>query len=312
MWRSVRSFTRLNRRDCAFIKQCSTGVAARKKQHVFYDSEVQGLLKSLTGLNQQKIFRTRNVGKNIERSVYQFVTEEELKDMQKEFKQKAEQKIQMPPVMDERVSNSRVLEEDPHLVGFDVSKFVFTDITYGVPDRERIIVVRDLDGTLRTADPDEQDRINHTYYPREGRKHYVPPLFEPEHLQTILGPQKYEYVLDRNCLQFEPDHPIYIRTAEMVYNHINENKQFSVLHSTRHYGPLVFYLCWTHQIDEFIIHQILSKEIDGAADTVKLYQKINNDLSITISDDSKQTIRNFAKSSAKKGDKIVMALEKVA
>jgi len=166
MWSGVRIFTRLNRRERSLIKQCST-VAARKKQHVFYDTEVQGLLKTLTGLNQQKIFRTRNVGENIERSIYQFVTEEELQNMQKEFEQKAEMKIQMPPVMDERVNSGRVLEEDPHLVGFDVTKFVFTDITYGVSDRERIIVVRDIDGTLRTAECEEQDRINQTYYPRE-------------------------------------------------------------------------------------------------------------------------------------------------
>ena len=35
--------------------------------------------------------------------------------------------------MDEREVTSRVLEEDEDLVGFDTSKYVFTDITFGVP-----------------------------------------------------------------------------------------------------------------------------------------------------------------------------------
>ena len=35
--------------------------------------------------------------------------------------------------MDEREVTSRVLEEDEDLVGFDSSKYVFTDITFGVP-----------------------------------------------------------------------------------------------------------------------------------------------------------------------------------
>ena len=34
--------------------------------------------------------------------------------------------------MDEREVTSRVLEEDEDLVGFDSSKYVFTDITFGV------------------------------------------------------------------------------------------------------------------------------------------------------------------------------------
>jgi hypothetical protein len=29
------------------------------------------------------------------------------------------------------------------------------------------------------------------------RRHYDPPMFEPENLEKILGPEKYEYVLDR-------------------------------------------------------------------------------------------------------------------
>ena len=34
---------------------------------------------------------------------------------------------------------------------------------------------------------------------REGRTHRVPAMFEPENLEAILGPDKYEYILDRYC-----------------------------------------------------------------------------------------------------------------
>ena len=47
-------------------------------------------------------FRPRKEGKTIERSVYQFVTTDELKSLQDEYLQKAEVKLQMPPAMEER------------------------------------------------------------------------------------------------------------------------------------------------------------------------------------------------------------------
>ena len=64
-------------------------------------------------------------------------------------------------------------------------------------DRSRIIVVREQNGTLRTSNWEEQDRLNQIYFPTEGRRHYTPAMFEPDQLQEILGPDKYEYILDR-------------------------------------------------------------------------------------------------------------------
>ena len=58
-------------------------------------------------------------------------------------------------------------------------------------------------------------------------------MFEPSNLSEILGPKKYEYILDRCCVQFEPDHPLFIQTAEAVYSHIDENGNYDRLYSTR-------------------------------------------------------------------------------
>ena len=125
------------------------------------------------------------------------MTEEELQEAHKEASMKAETKLKMPPVMDERSSSPQVLEEDPELAGFDTCNYVFTDITDGVSARSRIIVVREPDGNLRTCNWEEQDRLNQIYFPIEGRKHYVPQMFEDEHLQSLLKPDRYEYVLER-------------------------------------------------------------------------------------------------------------------
>ena len=67
---------------------------------------------------------------------------------------------------------------------------MFTDITFGVHSRDRHIVVREPDGDLREAEWPERDRMNNLYFPEEGRKHVVPPMFEPEKLKDILKPEK--------------------------------------------------------------------------------------------------------------------------
>ena len=77
------------------------------------------------------------------RPIYQFMTEEELEEAREEAKRKAERKLQMTPVMEERSSKTQTLEEDPQLVGFDTCKYVFTDITFGVPARSVENVARE-------------------------------------------------------------------------------------------------------------------------------------------------------------------------
>ena len=77
-------------------------------------------------------------------------------------------------------------------------------------------------------------------------------MFKKENLGDILRPDRYLYILNRNCEQFEPDNPIYITTAESVYEHIHINSTYDELWSTRHFGPLVFYLAWENKCDDLI------------------------------------------------------------
>eukprot|EP00092_Neocalanus_flemingeri_P038724 GFUD01042166.1.p1 GENE.GFUD01042166.1~~GFUD01042166.1.p1 ORF type:complete len:345 (-),score=48.84 GFUD01042166.1:57-1049(-) len=286
-----------------------------QKESLFFDSEVQSLMNRLAGLNYDKVFHLRKLGKDPERPIYQFMTEEELEEAKAEIKKKALKKLAMPPVMEERTTATQVLEKDELLAGFDTSKYVFTDISFGISERSRIIVVRETDGTLRTSNWDEQDRLNQTYFPREGRRHYVPTMFETDHLKEILEPSKYEYVLDRNCLQFEPDHPVYIRTCNTVFDHINEHRHFDSLHSTRHYGPMVFNFCWNKQLDELLAHLVWNDRLVEAVDAIKLYLKIHPDCKMNSTDLSsclnEDLVRSFAKFESLKAGKIHMALEKL-
>lgn len=264
----------------------------------------------------RKYLGSKKLGRELEKPVYQFLTNEELEEAREEMRKKALEKLQMPPVMEERNLLGQVLERDPQLTGFDTCKYVFTDITFGVPDRSRLITVRDPDGTLRMANRDEQDRLNESYFPRKLRKHYVPQMFEPENLEKLLGPEKYEYILDRNCLQFEPDNAIYIKVAETVYQHVNQTKNFDSLHSTRHFGPLMFYLTWTKQLDESIVHFIRKDSVDDAAAAITLHTKIHQDSRLNSMPEAKSCgaedlVRLFAKYDSVKSSKISMALDKL-
>jgi len=285
------------------------------KEKLFFDAEVQNLLSRMTGLDFEKVFERRKLGKDPERPIYMFMTEEELEEARFVAKNKAENILKMPPVMDERSRASQVLEKDEQLIGFDTSNYVFTDISFGISDRSRIIVVREPDGTLRTSNWDEQDRLNQTYFPRDGRRHYIPAMFQTENLKPILEPSRYEYVLDRNCLQFEPDHPVYIQTCETVYEHINEHRHFDALHSTRHYGPMVFSFCWNKQLDELLAHLIWNDRLEEAVDAIKVYIKIHPECKTSSLDQSSTSgedlVRSFAKHESLKAGKVNMALEKL-
>lgn len=52
--------------------------------------------------------------------------------------------------------------------------------------QNRIIVVREPDGTLRKAKWDERNRSNHIYFTRPGHYMRVPKMFQPEFLKVYL------------------------------------------------------------------------------------------------------------------------------
>ena len=83
----------------------------------FFSDPVQKTLKSLTGLNYEKIFRVTKKGQKLDPPSYTFMTDKELKEAKEKIRLKAEKMLQMPPVMSERKENYIVHEHDPALVG---------------------------------------------------------------------------------------------------------------------------------------------------------------------------------------------------
>ncbi|MPC41021.1 28S ribosomal protein S22, mitochondrial [Portunus trituberculatus] len=243
---------------------------------LFFDSKVQEILKRVTGRNYDKIFRRRYDEKKLNPPKYEFLTEEELGELKEEMEKKAETLLQMPPVVKQREPIQVVLSRDPALTGFDTCRYVFTDITYGVPDR-RLILVRDTDGTLRQASWEERDRMNQIYNPQSGRKIRPHRVFEEENLKNVLDREEYEFVLDLACAQFEPDDPEYQQVTGRVYETLEARRCYQALHSTRHYGPLCFYLAWNKKIDNLLTTLIQLELLSEGADIVRLYYLVHPD-----------------------------------
>lgn len=183
---------------------------------------------------------------------------------------RAEVKLQMPPVMKVKEEHIEVLSVDPALQNFDDSDYVFTDITYGIPDAERNIVIRSMDGTLSTASLDVRKRLNQFYFPLNGRQVRVPKLFDADNLKALLAKDTFEFVLDAMCIQFEPYERQFHEISGAVYEYIDEHKKFDELRSTRHFGPMAFFLAWHNRIDNLLLDLIKRDYLDNCVDLVEL------------------------------------------
>lgn len=168
----------------------------------------------------------------------------------------------------------KIISTDPALQSFDQSDFIFTDITFGVKDTERTIVVRRPDGTLENAGADARKRMNQIYFPHQGRSLRQPRLFEPAYLAACMAANEYEFILDRACVQYEPYEREFHRVTQLVYEHVNESKRFDVLRSTRHFGPMCFYLAWHGRIDDLLVDMIDRDYLQNAVELIMLAQKL--------------------------------------
>lgn len=81
-------------------------------------------------------------------------------------------------------------------------------------------------------------------------------MFQDEYLVSLLTRKEYEFVLDRACVQLEPDDPLYQKVTSITYQHLNDNNGFDSLRSTRHFGPLAFFLTWFKTVDNLILELI--------------------------------------------------------
>lgn len=87
--------------------------------------------------------------------------------------------------------------------------------------------------------------------------------------------KEYEFILDRACVEFEPDNSDYQEITRTVYEHVNLQKDFEALRSTRHFGPMVFHLAWTNNIDNLLCEMIETDRMKDAVLLIRLYHKIH-------------------------------------
>lgn len=239
----------------------------------FNNPDVQKLLKSMTRVQLEKVYKKRSVSDNTVE--YKFMTSEQLEKQFRKAAERAEKLIQMPPIVKVKEDSQKVISRDPALTSFSNTKFVIADITYGVNSSDRKILVRQTDGTLEYAPLSIRKRINQIYFPQPGRKIRLPRMFEPEHLNRCLANFQYEFILDRACVQFDPYEKEYHEITTKVYNHINESKRFDDLRSTRHFGPMAFYFAWHQIIDDLLYDMIKQDYLKNGAELVALYYQLN-------------------------------------
>ncbi|GFO02184.1 mitochondrial ribosomal protein s22 [Plakobranchus ocellatus] len=240
---------------------------------IFTEEKVQDLLSKITGFDILKIAGPHK--KPLETPKYKLLTDAEFRREMTKAKQRLSKRLQIPPYMNPRKPNITPLSVDPDLAHFDTSSYVFTDVTFGIKDRDRSVVIRETDGTLRTAPWDVKDRMNQIYNPREGKEYLKPQMFQEEHLERMIAEKKYVYILDRACCQFEPDDPDFIRTTHRVYKAVDAAGDHHELRSTKHFGSLAFYLIWYKMADSLLLDMLNRDLASDCQHLVTLYSLLH-------------------------------------
>lgn len=103
---------------------------------IFFNKKVQKLLKNITKANPADVFKMQKLGKLTPPS-YEFMTSEDLEVAKKKIRKKMDYLLQIPPVLDVKNDDIKILSNDFFLDGHDKdhAKMIFTDITFGLKDK---------------------------------------------------------------------------------------------------------------------------------------------------------------------------------
>ncbi|KAH7727257.1 Protein MRPS-22 [Aphelenchoides avenae] len=262
---------------------------------LFIDDRVQDLLKQLTGLDlEQKIFAERRASR-IERPHYALMTNEMLEEAKKKYEERGRKFLQFVPFKEPRTEVPTILAKDTEIADFDEAKYVFTDITFDATDQDRIVVVREVDGTLRTGMPEEHDRMNRVYYEQPNRPVFPPAVFTDPDLQNALSSNKHEFVLDWACYYYEPDDPAYVNLCTTIFERTVGEDKIGLLHSTRHFGQFAFWAILNGKTPPLLNHFGKAGNLADAANVVRLHKTLFPDWKkpISVYQSDRQIIENF-------------------
>lgn len=228
------------------------------------------MLKDITRFTEDKIFEQRSVSR-LRTPQMIFMSDKQLEIAKQTAFDHAKARLQMPPILEADTSEPKVLSKDEEIVGYTKFRVMFVDISPGHSDRNRLMSVREPDGTLRYPTHSERSRLNHIFYPNEYRSIDRPKMFEPENLSKLLQRGEYVYILDRACLQFEPDDPAYVEATSKVFTHIDDLKHYDKLRSTRHFGPMSLYLAYNKRANGLLVDMMTKRLKEDAIKLVKIY-----------------------------------------
>lgn len=278
----------------------------------FIRDEVQHILQRLHySSDMEKAYRLR-IQKRKEMPTVKYLTEQQLEEEMDRINEQSNEKLKMLPVFVERAACEDILAEDSILDGHEQSNISFVDISDNLKQRERFIVIREPNGTLRKANWKERDRLIQTYYPKPLRKIIPPSFFTSTNLINIFAMNLHENALDQCVIQFEPDSKEYIEVFEAVYEDINKNGLFDSLRSTRYLGGLIFYLAKTFQMDKIILDMLRINRLDFASDCIKLVTLLHplceTKSAIQNNDDELSIIEAYIKLDSKAAEELSSAL----
>lgn len=232
------------------------------------------LLHSLTCVQFDRVFRFRP--EPFTRATYHLLTADELKQKFNGAIRASRRALLMPPIVPIDGDKIEVIAKDPELQGIIKNKFIFIDTTFAQKDRDRTIFVRQPNGVLETADQLTRRRMLQTYFPLKGRRLVVPQMFIGDDFERVLNEGKYEFVLNRCIIQFEPYEKDYHRITSRTYQHIYDHNAFDSIRSTRHFGPMAFFLAWHKLIDNLIIDCVRRDYLRNAVEAICLMFNLNN------------------------------------
>ncbi len=97
-----------------------------------------------------------------------------------------------------------------------------------------------------------------------------------------------------------------------MFEHVNANGQYNTLHSTRHFGPMVFHLVYHKKCDDLMFHYISrERRLEDAASVVRVYGLAHPDSAVAGKLDlpALDLIRHYIDNDSLKSARLNAALE---
>eukprot|EP00045_Choanoeca_perplexa_P002848 m.27016 g.27016 ORF g.27016 m.27016 type:complete len:355 (-) comp11740_c0_seq1:511-1575(-) len=193
---------------------------------------------------------------------YVYMDDEEVDDYLDSVRRVFEQ-----PIVDEvvpEVPQSRVIETDPAAANRRFN-FVFVDVGKDQSNTEREIRIRQTDGVLRTANPEERDQYIAQFFATRYKRKAAPPLCHEPMLSHALAENQHRIILDmtvKTLLNYQAD---YRRIHNTVFEDIEQRRIYSVVQDTHHWVRFFQWLMKADQVDGLITMLLSAGRLNDAA-----------------------------------------------